>query len=237
MRPLNVIVVASLLAMGLNVVAGCRTDSGSALHEGETTVEPVLPDINITQLKTMTLEEWQTLFANGQATDALIPSRESPGVTYKGAGYPRIFNTLPQLNLVANKIWNGKNFITEDGVTMLKNQFVQDTGTSAVQLFDAKVVVDGQSRLNDGKPVILLDYSVSGVPGIKAIRDEVRLVSKKIQQVEDADGIHFECRYLYLGPTFLVPANLNSLVSAWAKPWEFKPVLWFALEFTPPCGP
>jgi len=216
---------AAFVVLVLSLV-GCKTDSGSTLRDSA--VVDAGPQITLLDLKTKTLTEWQELFASGEATGQMIPSSDKNGELLRGAGYPKIFNTLPQLNLVANKIWNGKNFVTNDGVTTLKNQFVQDSGTSVVQLFDAKVVVQEQSVLGDGKPVILLDYRISGVPGIKAIRDEVRLVSTTMSMSDE--GVAHR-RRLYLGPTTLLPDELSPLLSAWAKPWETNPILWFALEF------
>ena len=41
-------------------------------------------------------------------------------------------------------------------------------------------------------------------------------------------------RRLYLGPTFLMPEELVTPASLAARPWEYTPVLWFALEFVEP---
>lgn len=224
----------SLLFVLLPAVASlsaCRTtnaEDGSELHNTPPSSAPA--DVTLDSLKSMSQTQWKALFANGKANQELIPSRDHPGVLTKGAGFPLIFQTIPFGNTLANRLWNGKNFITRDAVTTLKNQFVEESGTSVIRLFDAVVVVEPETREGDGKPVILLDYRISGVPGIEAIRDEIRLVRESTTE----EGGHVIRHRLYLGPTYLLPEQLLTPASVLARPWEFHPILWFALEFHEP---
>ncbi len=170
-------------------------------------------------IKKMTVDQWEALFKRGKADASLIPTSDHPGVTLKGAGFPLIFQTATFLNGAANQIWNGKNFTTEDGKTTLKNQFVQ--GAGGIQLLDANVVMD-KSRYDD-QDVILLDYKAAGVPGVEAVRDEVRLVGETIENGQR--------RRLYLGPTYLNAEDLG-IAGMFVKRFERVPFLWFSLEFT-----
>lgn len=169
-------------------------------------------------LKKMNVDQWAALFRRGKATQELIPSREHPGVTVPGIGFPLIFQTLGSLNDFANHIWNGKNFTTKDGRTGIKNQFTKEI--AGFELFDAQVILD-KSRY-DGKDIILIDYTPAGVPGIEAIRDEVRMVAEEIKGNKR--------RRLFLGPTYLRSQDLP--VISWAKRFETVPFLWFSLEVT-----
>ncbi len=197
---------------------------------GDSGAVTIPENLTLAGLKTLPVDAWEELFRAGKADETMFPSKDRIGTVVKGTGFPLIFQTASFINPIANKIWFGKNFKTElvNGVpkTMLKNQFLQPSG--GIQLFDAQVILD-DSRLDDGKPIILLDYRISGVPGIKAIRDEVRLV----RDVTEA-GVR---RRLFLGPTFLLPEEtLTAPAAAVAKPFEKVPVLWFALEFEEAAG-
>jgi hypothetical protein len=192
-----------------------------------TTTLPVPNTLTLADLPNLSPDQWAAEFQNGRADATLIPSSDHPGVLTQGTGYPYIFQSMGPLNALANDIWRGKNFITADGKTTLKNQFIQSSG--AIQLFDAVVVVD-QSKL-DGQPIILLDYRVSGVPGINAIRDEIRLVS---ESTITQNGQPMR-RRLYLGPTFLLPEQAsNGVEAAFYSTFASVPILWFALEFVEP---
>jgi hypothetical protein len=235
------------LSLGAFAVAGCRTGAGAKLKDDEA-VAPANDDFcvgprSLDDLKKpeTTRDDWAKTFKEGKASAELIPSADHPGVMTPGQGFPRIF-AQTSINNIANKVWGGKTMVTKNGETKLINRFLQrDEGERAINLFTAKVVLDSASKWSqsDGKPVILLDYrqtklaNSSGdesfnVPIIKAVRDEIRLVC----QSTDANGVR---KRLYLGPTFLLPAEVSSIdvpVKALAKKFEHEPILWFALEYT-----
>lgn len=190
---------------------------------------------------------WRKLFGEGRANESLRPTYDTRSQNVLGDGYPKIFNAKA-LNGFANYIWNGKEFsTTPDGSsTTLVNRFVKESGND-VKLFTADVVIDAKSQLADAdtQPVILLDYRNSqfvdpnthsvlvtppgGVPVIRAVRDEIRLVCQTTERGER--------RRLYLGPTFLLPGQFYSLVGKKiGVPFEKNPILWFALEFKEQMG-
>lgn len=220
---------------GLSACKSASPSSGALRSEESLTETLVAPTLRLADLKTKQIDEWRQLFADGRASADLIPSIDRPEMIVRGEGYPLIFTTFPQLNTYANMIWNGKNLETHDGVTSLKNQFVAGTGINSVRIFNALVKTDANSRLADGKPVILLDYSIAAVPGIEAIRDELRLVSDGYTRT--ADGKKMRHR-LFLGPTFLDPERTTNIISRQlATVWRTRPILFFALEFNEPADP
>lgn len=155
----------------------------------------------------------------------------------------------------ANKIWNGKELTTREvnGVlsTSLINQFVQNSAN--IQLFTAQVVPSTTRLQSTPGPIILLDYTNTGVPLISQIRDELRLVSERFDNVERNGQSQTERRRLYLGPTFInkgtgTETAINLLARALSlaggittaaaeEAITSTPVLWFALEFREPMTP
>ncbi len=248
--------LAASFGICLMVFAGCKTsENGSAVKDDEAVggapAAPAgQPDFCVSQatgradLEHLTKEEWAQIFTQGLASAALIPSADHPGIATPGKGFPKIVSSF-LLNSTANRIWDGKTMFTdEQGNTKLINRFFEHNEQPLLPLFTASVVIDPASRwrANDGKPVILLDYTQTKladpsaglgkiddyvVPVISAVRDEIRLVCQTT-----TDGVR---RRLYLGPTFLLPSEFKTtLGKKLAKKFEVDPILWFALEYEEP---
>ncbi|CEL98273.1 unnamed protein product [Vitrella brassicaformis CCMP3155] len=167
------------------------------------------PPAHLEDLRDASRPQLEELFASGAAGGSIrIPSTEQPGELLKGAGLPTLVVCGPACPIptqVARIVWGGKVFYSDPETkrTTLESILLLVGTAIQAEVYNTNETVT--ALRGDGKPSVVLDYSISGLPVISKVIDEIRMINPITQ--------------LWLGESYLVLGATKILLA------------YFALEF------